>query len=277
MARIRYLKPEFFEDEDLASLPIQARLFYAGLWCYADKSGRLEDRPKRLKAVIFPYDNFDIEKILELLCKPKSTGRPFIQRYSIAGENYIQIIQWEKHQHPHNTEKESIFPPAPPLNTKDKDKDKDKDKGLTCELELSNSEITVKQPLNDRSNGNLCNILLENRESYLKAYPGINLYQETAKAEAWLISNPKNKKSNLKRYLNSWLCRAQDQINKFPPKENKTNQSPPNQSTSDLWEYCPNCKSETLKTNIQSGKCIKCSDNKISLDGVKNLISKIGG
>ncbi len=88
-------------------------------------------------------------------------------------------------------------------------------------MELSNGEITVKQPLNNGSNGNLSIILNENIEIYKKAYPGINLEQETEKATAWLISNPKNKKSNLKRYLNSWLCRAQDQINKFPAKEEK--------------------------------------------------------
>ena len=52
MARIRSLKPEFFKDEDLALLPFEARILYSGLWCYADREGRLEDRPKYLKADI---------------------------------------------------------------------------------------------------------------------------------------------------------------------------------------------------------------------------------
>ena len=61
MPRIRYLKPCFFKDEDIASLPHQTRLLYQGLWVLADKEGRLEDRPKRIKAEIFPYEEIDIE------------------------------------------------------------------------------------------------------------------------------------------------------------------------------------------------------------------------
>jgi len=69
MARIRYLKPEFFKDEDLAVLLYETRLFFAGLWGLADKSGRLEDRPARLKAEIFPYDNIDPENMLQQLTR----------------------------------------------------------------------------------------------------------------------------------------------------------------------------------------------------------------
>ncbi|HAG51728.1 MAG TPA: hypothetical protein DCL42_10415 [Deltaproteobacteria bacterium] len=47
MGRIRYVKPDFFKDEDVAELPDKTKLLYIGLWCFADKSGRIEDRPKR--------------------------------------------------------------------------------------------------------------------------------------------------------------------------------------------------------------------------------------
>jgi len=111
MPRIRYLKPDFFKDEHIKDLPYEARLFYQGLWCYADKQGRLEDRPERLKVEIMPYDKIDIEKILTLLAAPKKNSkRPYILRYSINKENYIQILQWNKHQKPHHTEQESIIP-----------------------------------------------------------------------------------------------------------------------------------------------------------------------
>ena len=105
MSRIRYLKPDFFKDEDLATLPFESRLFFAGLWGLADKEGRLEDRPQRLKIEIFPYDKVDVEKCLKLLNNPKSSSnKPFIQRYSVNGEKYIQIVCWDKHQKPHHTE-----------------------------------------------------------------------------------------------------------------------------------------------------------------------------
>lgn len=110
MARIRYLKPDFFIDEDLKNIPYEARLFYAGMWCYADKEGRLEDRPERLKVQIMPYDRIDPEKILQILSSNKSTGKPYIVRYSVNGSRFIQILKWKDHQKPHHTEKESLIP-----------------------------------------------------------------------------------------------------------------------------------------------------------------------
>jgi len=114
MARIRYLKPDFFKDEDIKELPFEARLFYQGLWVQADREGRGEDRPERLKIEIMPYDEVDAEKIMQLLSCPKKNGkRPFIVRYEIDGERYYQIINWRKHQKPHKTERDSDIPPPP--------------------------------------------------------------------------------------------------------------------------------------------------------------------
>lgn len=107
MPRIRYIKPDFFSDEDLCSYPFETRLTFAGLWCYADKAGRLEYRPKYLKAMLFPYDDVDVEKQIEMLISPK----PFLVHYSVEGKDYLQIKNWRKHQRPHHTEKESNYPP----------------------------------------------------------------------------------------------------------------------------------------------------------------------
>lgn len=113
MARRRTLSPEFFSDEDLSMLPFEARLLYAGLWCYADREGRLEDRPKYLKAMIFPYDRVDVEKLLTLLANPQTPDRPgkvFIRRYQADGKQLIDIPEFSKHQSPHGTEHSSRLP-----------------------------------------------------------------------------------------------------------------------------------------------------------------------
>lgn len=116
MARIRYIKSEFWKDEDIAELSHQLRLFYIGLWNFADKDGRLGDRPKWLKAEIFPYENADTEKMLKTLANPKSnSGNPFIQRYAVAGKKYLQILAWHDHQKPHHQEPNSNIPKPPPL------------------------------------------------------------------------------------------------------------------------------------------------------------------
>ena len=135
MARIRYIKPDFFTDEVLAGLSPIHRLTFAGLWCYADKAGRLEYRPQYLKAMLFPYEKVDMEKILNDLSNPK----PFIIIYTINGKSYIQITNWSKHQKPHHTEKESVLPPIPPL------KGMGMENQLEASLTLNNGEITVKE------------------------------------------------------------------------------------------------------------------------------------
>jgi hypothetical protein len=112
MARIRSVKPEFFMDEELAALPAEARLLFIGLWTLADKDGRLEDRPKRIKAGLFPYDSTDVEPLLAAL----ATG-DFIQRYKTDGHACISIRNFAKHQRPHPKETSYGLPPPPEPGT----------------------------------------------------------------------------------------------------------------------------------------------------------------
>ncbi len=106
MARARNIKPGFFQNENLVEHPFEVRLLFIGLWTLADKKGRLEDRPKKIKMGVFPADDVNVEKGLALLCADK-----FIDRYEVNGVKYIQITNWEKHQAPHHTEKDSVIPP----------------------------------------------------------------------------------------------------------------------------------------------------------------------
>ena len=91
--RIRTIKPEFFKHEEIASLPAITRILFQGLWCMADRRGRLEDRPKRIKAEVLPYDEIDIEVALNAL---HHIGA--IERYSADGISIIQVVNFEKHQ-----------------------------------------------------------------------------------------------------------------------------------------------------------------------------------
>ncbi|MHB1933645.1 MAG: hypothetical protein ACYCR5_04585 [Leptospirillum sp.] len=104
--RARNLKPSFFKNDLLAELPYEGRLLFAGLWCLADRAGRIEDRPKRIKGELFAFDSVDIEKLLEQLDR-----HGFIKRYEVDGQRYIWIPAFLKHQHPHHQEKESVLPP----------------------------------------------------------------------------------------------------------------------------------------------------------------------
>lgn len=105
MARARNIKPGLFKNELLAERLPAVRLLFVGLWTLADREGRIEDRPKRIKLELFPYDNCDIDEMLSQL---EEDG--FIERYQVASKSVILICNFLKHQTPHGTEKDSELP-----------------------------------------------------------------------------------------------------------------------------------------------------------------------
>ena len=105
--RARNLKPGFFKNEELAKLPPLTRILFEGLWCMADREGRMEDRPARIKAEILPYDECDIEAMLNAL---QNFSEPFIIRYEIDSRRYIQVVKSGAHFNPHPNEKHSEIP-----------------------------------------------------------------------------------------------------------------------------------------------------------------------
>lgn len=68
--RIRTVKPEFWEDEGLASVPAETRLLAIGLLNVADDEGYFKANAKLIKAQIFPYeDSMNIPGMLQELSK----------------------------------------------------------------------------------------------------------------------------------------------------------------------------------------------------------------
>jgi hypothetical protein len=103
--RSRNIKPGFFKNEDLAECTPLARILYEGLWCMADREGRMEYRPKRIKAEVLPYDECNIDDLLSQLQR-----RGFILIYQVNGEKYLSIPKFGKHQNCHVREAESTIP-----------------------------------------------------------------------------------------------------------------------------------------------------------------------
>ena len=103
--RARNIKPDFFLNEKLAEVSAHERLLFIGLWCLADREGRLEDRPKRIRAALFPYEDVDMDSMLDRL---QRAGLAI--RYEVERENYIAIPGFSKHQQPHYKEPASVIP-----------------------------------------------------------------------------------------------------------------------------------------------------------------------
>ncbi|MBM3120348.1 MAG: hypothetical protein FJ006_12545, partial [Chloroflexi bacterium] len=93
MPRIRTIKPEFWTDEKILELSMPARLFFIGLWTFADDNGVLELKIKQLKARIVPADDVDIIPLLNELI-----AQELIVSYQVNGASYLQIKNFRKHQ-----------------------------------------------------------------------------------------------------------------------------------------------------------------------------------
>lgn len=130
MARARNIKPSLFKNELLGVADPLLTLLFESLWTIADREGRLEDRPLRIKAETFPYRQItDINGYLTELAR-----LGFIERYKVGDQPIIQIVNFKKHQTPHITEKPSTLP-AKPI-----------DSGTLVEPPLNNGEKLIALP-----------------------------------------------------------------------------------------------------------------------------------
>lgn len=101
MARARNIKPAFFTSEQVADNCPLGRLLFIGLWTESDYQGNIEWKPRTLKVKLLPFDNCDIEQLAINLDK---SG--LIRFYSVAGQLFVNIPNFDRHQNPHKNERD---------------------------------------------------------------------------------------------------------------------------------------------------------------------------
>ncbi|MEW2582964.1 hypothetical protein [Streptomyces virginiae] len=98
MARIRTIKPEAFESEDLAAVDVTAVLTFFGLLTQADDSGRFRDHSAiiagRLWALRPEHTPAHVARDLEQLAEAG-----LVCRYTgCDGKTWLHIVTWDRHQ-----------------------------------------------------------------------------------------------------------------------------------------------------------------------------------
>jgi len=236
MARIRSVKPEFFLDEEVAELSMAARLLFVGLWTLADRDGRLKDRPKRIKVQVLPYDDVEIDDLLDELASAE-----FIYRYTIGEDKYIQIRSFAKHQRPHPKESSNELPgPDHPEATASREITRQAveengrmrgrgngflsmDYGDGCSLEpgskrpfpVPDEEAEPEPPVLTFpvvGSSDEWGLPQSKINEYAETYPGIDALAEARAARQWCIDNPPKRKTarGMPSFLNGWMERAQN-------------------------------------------------------------------
>lgn len=106
MARKRMIDPEFWSDEEIGKWDFETRLFYIGLWNFADDEGRLKAHNELLKSQIFPYDRkIDIQKL-----KINLNGKVIWYEYENCQYGYVK--NFSKYQVINHPSKSQL--PKPP-------------------------------------------------------------------------------------------------------------------------------------------------------------------
>lgn len=96
MARIRSIKPEFWDSPDTASADLRTRLLYIAMWNWADDYGIGDATPGRLINFAFPNDGISAADYPTLLA---DVSRSFsVVFFTFGGRPFYVIPAWETHQ-----------------------------------------------------------------------------------------------------------------------------------------------------------------------------------
>lgn len=124
MARIRSVKPEFWDSPDTARASLRCRLFYIAMWNWADDWGIGDANAKRLMGFAFPNDD-DISAADYPTLRDEVSDCYGVEFYTVDGRQYYCIPSWEDHQ---RTEKKARRAnPGPdeaddPVNTRESER-----------------------------------------------------------------------------------------------------------------------------------------------------------
>ena len=238
MARSRLLKPQFFKNDLLAECQPLSRLLFAGLWCMADAEGRLEYRPARVKAEVLPYDDCDVDQLVDEL-----EHRGFVRKYSAGGLTILVIVKFLDHQRPHPKEPTEQFPEEEKSTSEAVSEKPGKEISRNLKVRTSRENKLPEMydcafnpfpfnplillsptesatlPKRQSQTATITWLVDEgwqgitdaDRSAWATAYPAATLVTELAKASEWLKANPtKAHRKNWRKFLSGWLSRCQD-------------------------------------------------------------------
>jgi 5-methylcytosine-specific restriction endonuclease McrA len=97
VARIRTIKPEFWEDEKVASLSLRARLLFIATWNMADDEGLLRWTPEYTKANAFIYEDC-ADELAEAMKELESARLVFPYKGGKLQQRLAYIVNFRKHQ-----------------------------------------------------------------------------------------------------------------------------------------------------------------------------------
>ena len=114
MARIRSIKPEFWDSPSTARASAVARLAYIAMWNWADDHGRGTANHKELEGFAFPNDDRFTDSsgnTVHFRSLVAEVSECFgVTFYTVDGRPYFEIPTWDQHQRNERRAKQSKYP-----------------------------------------------------------------------------------------------------------------------------------------------------------------------
>lgn len=116
MARIRSIKPEFWDDRKLARRTSRdSRLLYIALWNMADEHARLNGDPRWIRGQAFPYESdLDDDAVAAMLVELQDAD--VVVAYEVDDDPYLFLPNLAKHQRLEPGKVASKIPAPPQVN-----------------------------------------------------------------------------------------------------------------------------------------------------------------
>lgn len=217
--RIRTVKPEFWQDEDLAEVCETSRLVAIGLLNCADDEGFFNANEKLVKSLLFPITDPSVS-IHECFKQLMKIGYLKLYKCNEGKKTYGYVINFTKHQKVNRPSPSKIkglvdFTEQSVIDhelftTGTGNREQGKEQGVNSSLQkLEGSPVCFQLPLNDNS---LFDVTESQCNKWANLYPLVNIDTELRKILGWLDANPSKRKTRkgVLRFANNWLSKAQD-------------------------------------------------------------------
>ncbi|MBO4471780.1 MAG: hypothetical protein J5841_08500 [Clostridia bacterium] len=216
----RILKECILTDKKYNMLSLMEESIYHRLLVSVDDYGVLYADPTLLSRILFPRKpEIDGEAVRKGLKHMEKLG--LICCYTADGEEFLKICSWEKDQRLRNTRHKFPMPeqadqaePAEPVQEQPAG-EPEMPAEDTADIAEPQERPEVKElpvaeiPLNDNT---AYGVTREEAEEYSRLYPAVDVVQELRNMRGWSLSNPQKRKtrSGVKKFINNWLARAQN-------------------------------------------------------------------
>lgn len=239
MARIRTIKPEFWLNEELASLSDRARLLAIALLNHSDDKGLFLANPALVRAACFPFDEHS-QNVLGGLQELSRIG--YVEVRECSGKTIGRVVNFLEHQRIDKPQKSKLIalweqgePQGNAVNNEDSAQFQDHSKNVPGILPEDSENVPRPERKGKEGKGKDQAVATapsppekvwgtlptkdgsewELKDSFwqelVKAYPRHDIYAECKAMKIWLISNPAKQKTpgGMKRFVNGWLSKAE--------------------------------------------------------------------